>query len=854
MPFPVLPVFYAGSSQEEISKLSVTGSALFRLKDESELSIITSNTSFIKNSTISIEFESKIEISKIIELLNNGVSKIFGDLTYSKELIEAGIPSSRIGLKLNSTKEISENESFNSYILPSSEPLGDLKSASNNGKKNIYISLSESSTVTINSLAASNLIPIIDAKELTTEKDSSKTSISDLFINSLTTDRKDGLFTTLVTDIHNHSLGLVYSSKESISEAIRTKTGVYQSRRHGLWYKGATSGATQELIKLDKDCDGDCLKFVVKQSGVGFCHLEQDSCFGDISGLTRLEKTLTDRLQNAPEGSYTKRLFTDEKLLVAKIKEEAEELTEAETKEDIAWEAADLFYFALTRCVKNGVSLEDIERNLDLKGLKITRRKGDAKSKFIEQQEEVKKETKPTPTPAKKEEIEDPNEKILMGVVDTKTASEEEIEDALKRPVQKTSEIMKLVNPIVDNVRQKGDEALLEYTAKFDGVKLSSPIIKAPFDPKSYEITQELKDAIDISIENVHKFHKAQLQDQTLHVETQPGIVCSRFARPIESVGLYVPGGTAVLPSTTLMLGVPAQVAGCKNIIIASPPRKDGSISPEVVYIAHKIGASAIVLAGGAQAVAAMAYGTQTIPKVDKILGPGNQFVTAAKMYVQNDTSALCSIDMPAGPSEVLVVADKKADPDFVASDLLSQAEHGIDSQVILIGIDLSSDDLKAIEDSVHEQALKLPRVDIVRKCIKHSTTLLVSTVDEAFDLSNKYAPEHLILQIENAKNYISKVFNAGSVFVGAYSPESLGDYSSGTNHTLPTYGYAKMYSGVNTATFQKFITSQDVTPEGLKNIGHAVMSIAKVEGLDAHRNAVKIRMEKLGLLDKDFV
>lgn len=851
MPFPVLPLYDAGASLEQIKKLSVTGLALFKLKDESDLSIITSNAELLKNSEISIEFVAKVDISKIIELLNNGVSKIFADADYYEELVDAGIPSTRIGLKLSSCNDISKYDASVSVILPSSEPLGDLKAATNGGERSIFVSLDESSHVTINSLVASNLIPIINNEDLTTDKQDGKISISDLFVSSLTTDRKDGLFTTLVTDVHNHSLGLVYSSKESISEAIRTKTGVYQSRRHGLWYKGATSGATQELIKLDKDCDGDCLKFVVKQSGVGFCHLEQDSCFGNISGLARLEKTLADRLENAPEGSYTKRLFTDEKLLVAKIKEEAEELTEAETKEDIAWEAADLFYFALTRCVKNGVSLEDIERNLDLKGLKITRRKGDAKPKFIEQ------ESKPATTaaPAKKEiEVVDPNERILMGVVNTKTASNEEIEAALKRPVQKTSEIMKLVNPIVENVRQKGDEALLEYTAKFDGVKLSSPILKAPFDPKTYAVTQELKEAIDISVENVYKFHKAQLQEETLHVETQPGVVCSRFARPIESVGLYVPGGTAVLPSTTLMLGVPAQVAGCKNIVIASPPRKDGSISPEVVYIAHKIGASAIVLAGGAQAVAALAYGTQSVPKVDKILGPGNQFVTAAKMYVQNDTSALCSIDMPAGPSEVLVIADGKADPDFVASDLLSQAEHGIDSQVILIGVDLSEKELAAIENAVHEQALELPRVEIVRKCIKHSTTLLVSSYDEAFDLSNKYAPEHLILQIANARDYVSKVDNAGSVFVGAYSPESLGDYSSGTNHTLPTYGYAKMYSGVNTATFQKFLTSQDVTPEGLKNIGHAVMSIAKVEGLDAHRNAVKIRMEKLGLLDKDFV
>lgn len=851
MTFPLLPVFRASKNlSDKLSQLSVIGRVLFRLKDESEIELLKQNNKFLKNSEINVEFDSNnVDISKIIDLLNNDVSKILINANLLEEYKSNGIPSSRISLKLSNVNEIENYKDLKSFVIrfDQSPNLELLEKATNKGENEIFVESSSNSL--LSSLIQSNLVPIVSSDSLTTEKSNdTEISVSDLFIDALTTDRPDGLYATLVTDIYNHSLGLVYSSKESISEAIRTKTGVYQSRKHGLWYKGATSGATQELIKLDKDCDSDCLKFVVKQTGVGFCHLEQDTCFGNIDGLSRLEKTLIDRLNNAPEGSYTKRLFTDDKLLTAKIKEEAEELTEATTQEDIAWEAADLFYFALTRCVKNGVSLADIERNLDLKGLKITRRQGDAKPKFIEK-EEPKAAPAPTPAP-----IEDVDEKIVMNIIDANVATPKEIEAALTRPVQKTADIMKLVNPIIESVRTKGDAALLELTEKFDGVKLSSPVLKAPFDPKLYDISQELKDAIDLSIENVYKFHKAQLQNETLRVETQPGVICSRFARPIEKVGLYVPGGTAVLPSTAIMLGVPAQVAGCKELVVASPPRKDGSLSPEVVYVANKIGAQTIVLAGGAQAVASMAYGTESVPKVDKILGPGNQFVTAAKMFIQNDTTALCSIDMPAGPSEVLVIADGKADPDFVASDLLSQAEHGVDSQVILLGVDLSEGELKAIEDSIHEQALKLPRVEIVRKCIKHSTTILVKTMEEAFRLSNQYAPEHLILQIEEAPKYVDLVDHAGSVFVGAYSPESCGDYSSGTNHTLPTYGYARMYSGVNTATFQKFLTSQDVTPEGLKNIGFAVMSVAKVEGLDAHRNAVKVRMEKLGLLPEDFV
>jgi phosphoribosyl-ATP pyrophosphohydrolase/phosphoribosyl-AMP cyclohydrolase/histidinol dehydrogenase len=374
------------------------------------------------------------------------------------------------------------------------------------------------------------------------------------------------------------------------------------------------------------------------------------------------------------------------------------------------------------------------------------------------------------------------------------------------------------------------------------------------------QLPAETIEAIDISFENIRKFHAAQAEDKPLHVETMPGVVCSRFTRPIEAVGLYVPGGTAVLPSTALMLGVPAMVAGCKTIVLASPPRADGTITPEIVYVAHKVGAESIVLAGGAQAVAAMAYGTESVTKVDKILGPGNQFVTAAKMYVSNDTNAGVGIDMPAGPSEVLVIADGEANPAFVASDLLSQAEHGVDSQVVLIGVDLSDAQLLAIEDEVHRQAMELPRVDIVRGSIAHSLTVRVKTVDEAMEISNRYAPEHLILQVKEAEKLVEKVMNAGSVFVGEWTPESVGDYSAGVNHSLrklffsndisavltmclATYGYAKQYSGVNLASFVKHITSANLTAEGLRNVGGAVMQLAKVEELEAHRRAVSIRL-----------
>ncbi|ODV86165.1 hypothetical protein CANARDRAFT_27428 [[Candida] arabinofermentans NRRL YB-2248] len=858
MVFPLLPYF---SSPSALSSLAVVGQALLQLTSSNVGSLI--DVSKDSSITTFVDIPSDLEIDdslvdSILSLLNNGVEGIFVSPEAATAILSS-IPNARLVYKLSSTDQVEQLglSQTTSISLPSSQPLGSLKSLTNGGKRQVYSTYEQASKVDVSSNVSAGITPIISADQLTvdyTEDESAqidgKLSIVDALLPALITDRNDGLYTTLVTDSANTALGLVYSSKKSISEAIKTGTGVYQSRRHGLWYKGKTSGATQKLLKIELDCDGDCLKFIVEQSGAGFCHLDRASCFGKASGLSALEQVLVDRKTNAPEGSYTKRLFDDEKLLSAKIKEEAEELTDATTKEEISWEMADLLYFALARCVKYGVSLADIEKNLDTKALKVTRRKGDAKPKFIQQEEEkaAKKSEKET-SQKSTERVIGPDDKIVMSRVDATTASKAEVDACLERPIQKSADIMNLVTPIVNKVKNEGDKALLELTAKFDRVELTSPILAAPFPPELMQISDDIKKAIDISFENIRVFHEAQNQTETLTVETCPGVTCSRFARPIERVGCYIPGGTAVLPSTSLMLSVPALVAGCKDIIFASPPGKDGKLTAEVVYVAHKVGAKCIVLAGGAQAVAAMAYGTESVPKCDKIMGPGNQFVTAAKMLVSNDSNAMCAIDMPAGPSEVLVIADKYADPDFVASDLLSQAEHGVDSQVILITVDMTSEEVDKIDEAVHRQALVLPRVDIVRKCIAHSTTIQVANFDEAFDMSNRYAPEHLILQIEDAGSYIDKVFNAGSVFVGAYSPESCGDYSSGTNHTLPTYGYARMYSGVNTTTFQKFITSQVVTPLGLQSIGKAVMDLAAVEGLDAHRNAVKVRMEKLGYI-----
>lgn len=849
-----LPLAVFGSASILASKFSPSKHALFGLPVDFKLSVDAR--------------EHDLSIDEATTILNCGIHQIIVSSAAAREsIVLSGLPSDRFAIVWD--KDIDSQLIASSASLVVSAPLENFSAISQNGNRTIYYSaeLTEKEAIP---LAQTGYTIICPATKLTLlESEENKISISAVFVSTLTTDRHDGLFTTLVTTPPpaSSALGVVYSSKESIIAAIAEQVGVFQLRKrpHELWYKGKTSGATQRLVSIEKDCDCDVVKFVVEpKAGFGFCHLESNyTCFHDGSmkqsdhkssalGLSKLDSTLQQRFTDAPEGLYTKRLFNDEKLLIAKLKEELDELIEAGQSNDpkeVAWECADLFYFAMAWCVKHGVSLADVERNLDIKSLKVTRRKGDAKPQYVEADASEPNSTKGLSNPVLQPEA--PSYK--MAVIDTTVPeSADEVKKALTRPVQKTSDIMKLVLPIIEKVKADGDKALLELTAKFDGVTLKTPILKAPFPEDLMQISDEMKEAIDLSVANIEKFHAAQMPaEDVMTIETMPGVACSRFARPIENVGLYVPGGTAVLPSTAMMLGVPAKVAGCRNIILASPPaRATGKLTPEVVYVAHKIGAKCIVMAGGAQAVTAMAYGTESVLKCDKILGPGNQFVTAAKMYVQNDTQALCSIDMPAGPSEVLVIADEKADADFVALDLLSQAEHGVDSQVILVGVNLSSAKVAEFEEAIRRQADKLPRKEIVAQCLAHSFTLLVDSYEKAFEMSNKYAPEHLILQIENAPSYVpGSIDNAGSVFVGALSPESCGDYSSGTNHTLPTYGYARQYSGVNTATFQKFITAQAVSEEGLKSIGKAVMALAAVEGLEAHRYAVQVRMDKLGLL-----
>ncbi|OBZ70126.1 Histidine biosynthesis trifunctional protein [Grifola frondosa] len=627
-------------------------------------------------------------------------------------------------------------------------------------------------------------------------------NVADAFLSSITSDRPDGLFPTVIS---SHLEGDVRSG--SFTRPWSLCGRALQQERVCISLASMAYGARERRPRRPAR-----RRILSPQQGVVFRGEERVVC-------SRKHPEISTCI--SPEGSYTSRLFNDPNLLRAKIMEEADELCSAESKEEVSFEAADLFYFALARCVRAGVGIADIERSLDKKAKKVTRR--------------------PAPTQDTGKKPADPEAPIRMRSFDLSVPTTgEERARLLRRPVLKSDEMIAKVKPIVDDVRTRGDAALIELTAKFDKAQLSSTVIFPPFAPETMQLDASVRDAIDVAYANIHKFHQAQAEQSELVVETMPGVVCSRFSRPIARVGFCGLQGDRACDATT--------------------PR--WSISPEVMYAAHLVGASAILKAGGAQAVAALAYGTQTVPKVDKIFGPGNQWVTAAKMLVQNDTDALVAIDMPAGPSEVLVSFRVYLRPCALnrraghrrphmqpgvrrgGSAIAGRARRRL--AVVLMSVSLSDARIAAIEAEVDAQARALPRVDIVRESIPKSIIVKVASVEDAMRFSNDYAPEHLILHLENASNVVAAVENAGSVFVGPFSPESCGDYASGTNHTLPTNGYARQFSGVNTASFQKHITSQAVTAEGLKVLGPVVATLADCEGLQAHANAVRIRLRAL--------
>ncbi len=411
----------------------------------------------------------------------------------------------------------------------------------------------------------------------------------------------------------------------------------------------------------------------------------------------------------------------------------------------------------------------------------------------------------------------------------------------LKRPTQSVSDVEDIVNVVFSEIKAGGDTVVNNYTKKFDGVVLQDALVSSKEIEESIKlISNDLKLAIQQAKNNIEKFHKAQ-KTEKITVETADGVLCWQEKRPIQKVGLYIPGGTAPLFSTILMLAIPANIAGCKEIILCTPPNKEGKVHPAILYAANLCGVTKIFKVGGIQAIASMTFGTETIPPVYKIFGPGNQFVTVAKQIA---TKYGIAIDMPAGPSELLVMADDTANAAFVASDLLSQAEHGVDSQVILVST--SKTLIDAVEVEVAKQIQDLPRKEIAVKAIANSKLIFVEDEQTAVDLINEYGPEHYILCVQNEEFYLGQTYNAGSVFIGNYTPESAGDYASGTNHTLPTNGYAKQYSGVNLDSFMKSMTFQKISKKGIQEIGRTIELMAEAEGLQAHKNAVTLRLDSL--------
>ncbi|NHN25866.1 histidinol dehydrogenase [Flavobacterium jejuense] len=417
----------------------------------------------------------------------------------------------------------------------------------------------------------------------------------------------------------------------------------------------------------------------------------------------------------------------------------------------------------------------------------------------------------------------------------------EDWSEVLKRPTQTFSEVEETVKGIFKEVQQKGDQAVLKYTSLFDGINLTNFVVpQNEIDTAINEIASDLKSAISLAKSNIEKFHTSQ-RTTKIEVETTKGVMCWQEKRSIQRVGLYIPGGSAPLFSTVLMLAVPAKIAGCKEIVLCTPPDKKGSINPTILFAAQLCGVTKIYKIGGIQAIAAMTFGTESIEKVYKIFGPGNQFVTIAKQYASQLGVA---IDMPAGPSELLVFADESAIPSFVASDLLSQAEHGKDSQVILVTT--SKNVLNDVEQEIYKQLEVLPRKEIAQVAINNSKLIFVDNDENALKLINEYGPEHFIICAKNEDYFLNNIENAGSIFIGNYTPESAGDYASGTNHTLPTNGYSKSYSGVNLDSFLKAMTFQKISKEGIINIGKSIELMAEAEGLQAHKNAVTLRLNKI--------
>lgn len=656
----------------------------------------------------------------------------------------------------------------------------------------------------------------------------------------LTSDRPDGLFPTVVVDTAGVCLGLCYSSRESISEAVKTQRGVYQSRTRGLWVKGASSGDTQELLSVSLDCDRDTLRFVVAQRGNGFCHRSTHTCFGDDQGgLAGLMRTLRARLASAPAGSYTKRLFDDELLLSAKLREEACELAEATTKEETTWEAADVFYFALVACVKRGVTLRDVEQHLDARALKVTRRRGDAKPQFL----------KPAAAPEEKSGSSTPSNKSDDSFVKVSAAATTDssiAEVSLKRldardvrafdrdPVE--PQAREVASAILEQVAKRGEEAVREYAEKFGDIEKGQKSLfktKEELREAFLSISPEDQALLQRTAQRIRAFATAQKSSfTTLRVPIAGGEAGHDIA-PVDIAGCYAPGGRYPLPSTVLMTAVTARVAGCKQVWVSSPHP-----TPIILAAAHVAEADGVMCIGGVQAIAAMTYGCGAMPRCDAIVGPGNKYVTAAKSLV----SGRVAIDMLAGPSECLVLADETANPEVVAADLIAQAEH--DTAAVPILVSLSDGLVAEVEAAMNRQLASLSTAATARVATnKNGFAVVCTDMTSAIKVCDLIAPEHLEVMTTNSEQVSRRLSHYGALFIGQGAAEVLGDYGAGPNHTLPTGGTARFTGGLSVMTFTRLRTWMRV--DNLAAAAQTVFDatqLGKLEGLFGHAAAAAAR------------
>jgi phosphoribosyl-ATP pyrophosphohydrolase/phosphoribosyl-AMP cyclohydrolase/histidinol dehydrogenase len=657
----------------------------------------------------------------------------------------------------------------------------------------------------------------------------------------LRSDRPDGLFPTVVADERGAVLGMAYSNRETLKLAIKERKGIYYSRKRGVWRKGETSGAMQELLKVDVDCDRDTLLFTVRQAGQGFCHRSSYNCFGEGErGLSGLMRTLASRKLAAPEGSYTKRLFDDPVLLKAKLLEEATELADAEGREHVANEAADLLYFALVACTKAGVTLSEVERVLESRSLKVARRPGNAKQPFlnlVNKQQQQETEGSTPKGKEKEEEKKQEKEEPVQEKVALKRLRVDEVWD-LRRDVvdKKTREI---VEEILNDVRDKGEEALVRQSVRLGDLKSKDDrylLAKADMEAAFKSLTPEQRSLLQRTADRVRTF--AEAQKGAIHpVQVPiPGGQAGHTVAPVDVAGCYAPGGRYPLPSSVLMTVITAKVAGCKQVLVASP-----NPAPVTLAAAYVAGADSLLAVGGAQAIAAFAYGIPgKIPSCDAIVGPGNKFVTAAKSLI----AGRVAIDMLAGPSECLVLADATAHPDVIAADLIAQAEHDVAAVPILVTYDEAV--ARKVEQEVESQLASLPTAAIARAAFSNGFAVVVASEEEAITVCDRLAPEHLEVHTADSAALSRKLNHYGALFIGNNSAEVFGDYGAGPNHTLPTSGTGRSFGGLSVMSFLRvrtWLDIQDIKSEPAQQLVQDSVDLALLEGLHGHARSAQKRL-----------